>query len=325
MPTLPRPHGGTLIDRTAAPLEAAALTARAPGLPSLSLEPDQLDELELLATGGASPLRGFLGREDHRSVLSRWRLASGLLWPWPLTLPVAAERLGRFPPGAEVALRDRAGRLRAVLTVSDAFVRDPQEEALALFDTTNPAHPGVARLLSRPSGALGGEVVALPFPADRPLAERRLSPRELRRLLSARGVSRAAALHPRGAPTRVQAYLARLALGLAEVLVIHPPASAGEAAVAAWDEVAASLPEGRGIVAALPAPDRYGSGREVLLEALVRRNYGLSQLFVVRPGDQLRPTDGLPPDIDASEVGVSILPFAAELSLPGGEGLAAAG
>ena len=58
--------------------------------------------------------------------------------------------------------------------------------------------------------------------------------------------------------------------------------------------------------------------------AAMRRNYGVTQLFVVRPGDELRPVDGLPSDIDAAEVGISILPFAAELSLPGGGGLAAA-
>jgi len=43
---------------------------------------------------------------------------------------------------------------------------------------------------------------------------------------------------------------------------------------------------------------------------------------VVRPGDELRPIDGLPADIDAAEVGISIVPFAAE-RFEGGDVLAA--
>jgi sulfate adenylyltransferase len=320
---LPRPHGGPLVDRFVSPAGAAALAERAAALPALTLDGDQLDDVELVACGAASPVAGFLGREEHRSVLDRWRLASGALWPWPLTLAVPPPVLDRITAGSEVALRDPRGRVRAVLAVSDVFLRDPREEAALLVGTDNPAHPGAAALLARPAGALGGELVALALPDDRPLAARRLSPLALRSLFEARGLRRVAALHPSGLPNRAQTYLAKLALDLADALLVHPSTGSGPETIAAWDEVARELPADRVMVAALPAPERHGGAREVLLDALVRRNYGVSQLFVVRRGDQLRPVDGLPADIDPAEVGISIVPFSAELSLPGGDGLTA--
>jgi ATP sulfurylase len=316
------------VERVAAPLEAGALAARAARLPSVELDPAAEADLELLATGAASPLRGYLGRLDHRSVLDRWRLASGALWPWPVTLAVPVERLAELAPGREVALRDAAGRLRGVLAVSDAYVRNPREEARLLFGSENPAHPGVAEVLARPSGSLGGEVTALPIPAGRPAQES--SPRAIRRLLLERGWRRAAVVQPRGLPTRAQAQIVLVALGLADGVLVQPLAEDGDpagpraaAVLEAWRSAADRLGGERVRVGPAPLRDRHGGGRDVLLQALVRRNLGARDFLVVRAGDLIRPGDGLPADVSAEEIGISIVPFAEEFSLPDGDGLAA--
>ncbi len=100
MSNLVRPHGGVLVDRIVA--ESAA--ARPPGtrrrLPRLVLDARELADLELIATGAASPLTGFLGSEDYASVLDRLRLASGIVWPLPLTLAVTPEQRAPLGPGA---------------------------------------------------------------------------------------------------------------------------------------------------------------------------------------------------------------------------------
>src|SRR6267143_4411733 len=83
------PHGRTLVDRIVPRAEVESLKRRASGLPSLTLDARELADLELIATGAASPLTGFLGAADYESVVTRSRLASGLVWPIPVTLAIA--------------------------------------------------------------------------------------------------------------------------------------------------------------------------------------------------------------------------------------------
>jgi sulfate adenylyltransferase len=314
--------------RIAEPAEAASLAARAARLPSVALDPAALADLELVATGAAAPLGGFLGRLDHRSVLDRWRLASGEAWPWPLTLAVPVERLAELAPGSEVALRDEAGALRGVLAVSDAYVRSPREEARVLFGGENPAHPGIAEVLRRPPGTLGGEVLALPLPPGRPAAAS--APAALGRAAAERGWRRTAALQTLGAPTRAQHQAIGVALGMADGVVVQPMPEDGEPAgprgaalLEAWRAAVARFPRDRILVAPPPVRDRRAGGREVLLQAFARRAAGASAFLVVREGDLLRPGDGLPADLSAEEIGIAIVPFAAEFALPDGDALAA--
>ncbi len=86
------PAGGTLVDLIV-PAEAQAdLRARANRLPSLQLSERALYDLELLATGGFSPLDRFMGRADFERVVGEMRLAGGQLFPIPLTLTVEPTR-----------------------------------------------------------------------------------------------------------------------------------------------------------------------------------------------------------------------------------------
>ena len=81
------------------------------------LGPDarQLCDLELLLSGGFSPLRGFMNKADYEGVCSNMRLASGVLWPMPITLDVTEEFAKTLKPGSsQVALRDPEGVMLAV-------------------------------------------------------------------------------------------------------------------------------------------------------------------------------------------------------------------
>ena len=284
---LVRPHGGALVNRIVSGSDADALKTRAASLPRLTLDAREQADLELIATGAASPLDGFLGPADYASVVERLRLADGTVWPLPLTL--AADDSG-LAPGSTGALHDASGRLWGVLDVEHVFTRDPLEEARKVYGTEDAAHPGVAYLLGRPRTLLGGRVQVLPLPEDLPFARFRLTPRELRAAIAERGWRRVAGFQTRNPIHRAHEHLTKLALEQADGLVLHPlvgetkgddvPASVR---FAAYEElVSRYYPRERTLLAAFPAAMRYAGPREALFHALVRKNYGIDQLIVGR-------------------------------------------
>ena len=63
------PHGGVLKDLLARDASiAASLLEEAETLPDIVLNERQLCDLELIITGGFSPLEGFMNKEDYLSL-----------------------------------------------------------------------------------------------------------------------------------------------------------------------------------------------------------------------------------------------------------------
>ena len=118
------PHGGVLVDREATPAERTRWEKEAPRLPALALDKRALSDLEMIVIGGFSPLEGFMGEADWASVVERTRLASGLVWSVPITLGVAPQQAKALAPGADVALKDEAGSLIAILHVTETYRPD---------------------------------------------------------------------------------------------------------------------------------------------------------------------------------------------------------
>src|SRR5579864_6267257 len=98
------PHGGHLVHLLVSPERADALRNESREWPSWELTPRQICDLELLLTGGFSPLTGFMSRADYESVCSSMRLANGLLWPMPITLDVPESFAHAITGSATVAL-----------------------------------------------------------------------------------------------------------------------------------------------------------------------------------------------------------------------------
>jgi sulfate adenylyltransferase len=284
------PHGGTLVDQLAGRAEAAELEAIAPALPRIELDPRELADIELIATGAASPLRGFLGSQDYASVLERMRLADGTVWSLPVTLAADPAFRPALEKSERAALYDRIGRLWAVMQVEDVFERDPLTEARCVYRTQSPSHPGVSYLLSRPRCLVGGPIRVLPLPSDLPFVDHRLSPRKLREQIASRGWGRVAAFQTRNPIHGAHEYLTKVALELVDGLVVHP--LVGETK---GDDVPAAVrlrayqlllekyyPKERTLLAAFPAAMRYAGPREAIFHALIRKNYGVTHLIVGR-------------------------------------------
>jgi sulfate adenylyltransferase len=115
--------------------------------PSHSLTERQLADLELLTNGSFAPLIGYLGSADHAAVVAHGTLADGTPWPRPVELDVPAAVADAAVDAGHLGLRDPEGVLLAVLRVDERFRPDVEEDALALFGSTDPSVPGVDLLL----------------------------------------------------------------------------------------------------------------------------------------------------------------------------------
>ncbi|MFL6226428.1 MAG: sulfate adenylyltransferase [Actinomycetes bacterium] len=284
----PHPHGGRLTERLIPADRAEALAAEAARLPAVALDGRGLADLECLAVGAFSPLTGFLGAADHTAVVERGRLAGGQVWTLPVVLPVPAEALASGPD--RLALTDRAGTLLAVVDVTEVHDPDPATEAKLVFETDDPAHPGVAATLARRGPLVGGPVHVLRLPAAPAELGPRLTPAQVRAEAVTRGWRTLADFQTRNPVHRAHEYLHKVALEHVDGLLLHP--LVGETKD---DDVPAALrmacyralldgyyPAGRVLLSAFPAAMRYAGPREAIFHALVRKNYGCTHFIVGR-------------------------------------------
>jgi sulfate adenylyltransferase len=283
-PRLGLPHGGQLVDRRLGAEAAAELAGSRLG--SLVVTAAEAADLRALASGAYSPLVGFMGAKEHQSVTEGMRLADGTLWPIPVCLGLP-DRV-RVADG-RLALRDERGGLLGVLEVTEVFERDRVAEAELVYGTSDPAHPGVARVLGSPARAVAGPIQAVVAPLSGPVGARALTPAQTRAAFAERGWSTIVGFQTRNPVHRAHEYLMKCALEMVDGLLLHPlvgPTKDGdvpaEVRMGAYEAVLGYFPPARVLLAALVAPMRYAGPREAVLHALVRKNYGCTHFIVGR-------------------------------------------
>ena len=175
------PHGGSLVNLLADDQRTAKLQEIVFNLPDITLNDRQLCDLELLATGAFSPLKGFMSRSDYESVLDRMRLQNDLLWPIPIYLDVDELQAHKLEVGQSVALRDPEGFLLAIMHIEDIWQADRQKEAARVYGTADRNHPGTDYLFTRVSNYyLGGTLEVISTPLHFDFKQLRMTPAEIR-------------------------------------------------------------------------------------------------------------------------------------------------
>src|SRR6185295_1800711 len=286
-----QPHGGELVDLLVAEGRASELKAASRDLPSWDLTPRQMCDLELLLTGGFSPLCGFLTRADYDSVCEKMRLVDGTLWPMPITLDVAeavAKSLGR---GASLVLRDPEGVMLGVLHVDEVWQPDRKAEARRVLATEDSRHPGVRFLLEDAHPwYVGGKVEGVQLPVHYDFRELRLTPAELRQEFHRLGWTRIVAFQTRNPLHRAHHELTLRAAKEAEAnLLIHPVVGMTKPGdldhytrVHCYQALLPRYPQHTVKLALLPLAMRMGGPREAVWHAIIRKNSGCSHLIVGR-------------------------------------------
>lgn len=313
------PHGGRLVNRVlATPPDAAELEA----LPTLTLNRNQQMDLEQLAIGTYSPLDGFMGEADYRSVLADMRLTSGVVWPLPITLDVSPETASRLRTGDQVALTDASGTVLAILNLREKYGFDAAVTAQQLYGTVSPEHPGVRMIEAMGSVLLGGSI-DLVMGRDSDTRAYESSPRQLRRLFSDRGWARVLGFHTRNVIHRGHEFMQLKALEEenCDGLLLHPVVGAKKTGDFASAYIIKSYermieqfyPKEKAILAAFSTFSRYAGPREALFTALCRKNFGCSHFIVGRDhtgvGDFYEPTASQRIFDDLPEIGIEAVKF----------------
>ena len=328
------PYGGTLLDLTVPPSAIDEARADANRLPSVQLSERSICDLELLASGGFSPLDRFMGREQYQRVLDEMRLTSGHLFPIPVTLPVESDVAVRLDQ--DVALRDSKNELLAVMTVEEIYEWDRDEAAQKVFGSMDPRHPLVAEMHRWGKLNISGRLRVLQLPRHDDFRELRLTPAQTRARLAEFGHRNAVAFQTRNPLHRVHEELTkRAAQEVGGALLIHPVVGMTKPGdvdhftrVRTYQALTDRYYGSQSVLLALlPLAMRMAGPREALWHALIRRNHGANYLIVGRdhagPGSDSKGNPFYGP-YDAQELmreyseelGVGMVPFAELVYLP---------
>ena len=285
------PHGGTLVNLLVPETDREKLTDEARNFPKLVVKDRELSDLEMLAIGALSPLTGFVGHAEYRSILESMHLTNGLAWTIPVTLSVDDEEAKRIGGSDAVALSAGEGEdALAILEVSEVFERDGEVEAQAVYGTTDLEHPGVKAMQDAGRLCVAGELRVLSLPQHDDFVDYRLTPEQTRAEFARRGWKTVVGFQTRNPIHRAHEYIQKCALEIVDGLLVHPLVGATKG-----DDVPAEVrmrcyealfegyyPKDRAMVSVFPAAMRYAGPKEAIWHAIARKNYGCTHFIVGR-------------------------------------------
>ena len=278
---------------------------RAAKLNKIEITSRETSDLIMMGIGAFTPLEGFMGKKDWKSVCDDFTMQDGTFWPIPITLSTSKEKSDVIKIGDEVALVDtETSELMGTMTVSEKYSIDKAYECQKIFKTTDLEHPGVQKVMAQGEINLAGKVKVFSegiYPAQFKDVYKR--PAETRKIFEEKGWSTVAALQLRNPMHRSHEYLAKIAIEVSDGVLIHqligklkPGDIPAEVRVKAINTLIDKyFVANTCIQAGYPMEMRYAGPREALLHAVFRQNFGCSQLIVGRDhagvGDYYGPFD----------------------------------
>ena len=282
------PHGGELINKVAT--DDTELLQQAENFTAITLSLRDLTEVENIATGLYSPLQGFMGQQDYKSVVEDMELENGLPWTIPVVLGVSKEKADRLEVGKRVALTDSEGEIYAVLNLSQKYNYDKEKEAQAVYQTTEIKHPGVKNLYERGEVLLAGEINLLRRISHDKFNQYRRDPQEVRKIFAEKGWDKVVGFQTRNPIHRAHEYIQKCALEICDGLLLSPLVGETKSSdvpveyrIKSYEVVKDSIyPKNRVALSVFPAAMRYAGPREAVFHAICRKNYGCNYFIVGR-------------------------------------------
>ena len=328
------PYGGKLVNLVVEGKEREELLTHAGQLPSIKITTRNLCDLELIATGGFSPLTTFMGKADYDRVLREMRLADGTLFPLPITLTADAKELPAV--GEELALRSANFDLIAVMTLMEIYHWNPETEARLAYGSNDPRHPMVSEMGRWGKVCISGPMKVVNLPKYYDFVNLRHTPVQVRETLEKMGNDNVVAFQTRNPLHRIHEELTkRAAAQVNGSLIIHPVVGMTKPGdvdhytrVRTYKALVDNHYDKKSTtLSLLPLAMRMAGPKEAVLHAIIRRNHGANHFIVGRdhagPGNDSsgKPFYG-PYDAQEmmtqyeAELGVKMVPFEMLVYLP---------
>jgi len=298
------PHGGGNLKPLL--LTSTALEAEKKNVVSykkLEITSREACDCFMMGIGAFTPIDGFMGEADWKSVCSEMKLKNGIFWPIPITCSANDE--DNINIGDKISLTcEEYGGLIATMEVAEKYQINKVFEAKNVFRTDDKEHPGVQKIYEQKKWNLGGNIKVLSeggFPEE--YKDIYATPSVTRKMFEDAGWNRIAAFQTRNPLHRSHEFLCKIAVEVMDGVIIHQilgKLKAGD--IPATTRVNAInmlvnnyFVKNTIITKGYPMEMRYGGPREALLHAVFRQNYGCSHLIVGRDhagvGDYYGPFD----------------------------------
>jgi sulfate adenylyltransferase len=294
---MPRPHGGKLIDR-----HAKKQLEEIKELPKLEINTNLSEDIENIANGVFSPLKGFLCRNDLESVLNEKRLVDDTPWTIPILLDVDKKEIPNISEGDSIALTNTENGIIATFDIREIYTFDKESLAKSIYGTTDSSHPGVANVQNMKQYIMGGNISLIKSTPSK-FDEYNLKPKETRFLFKEKGWKDIVAFQTRNPPHIGHEYVQKTALTFVDGILINPIIGKkkkgdfrDEVILASYETLMKHyyLKE-RAVMSILRTSMKYAGPREAIHHAIMRKNFGCTHFIVGRDhagvGDYYGPYD----------------------------------
>jgi len=286
-----KPHGNKLVNKFLSSREASAIISQK-AMPRLIIDHDTLLDLENIAVGAYSPLKGFMDKEQFQSVVIKKRLPQGQGLPWTIPITLAVQKkniLKNYGRNCRILLCNEKNTPIGMIQVKELYAVDKNKAAKHLFGTTSKEHPGVHKFYHSGDSFIAGEIWLIKKNTY-PFHNFNLEPAAVRKTIEKKGWKSTVGFQTRNIPHRAHEFLQKIGLSLADGLLIHP--------IIGWKKKGDFNPEviiktyqilidhyyakERVIFSGLSTAMRYAGPKEAVFHAIIRKNYGCTHFIVGR-------------------------------------------
>eukprot|EP00240_Pyramimonas_obovata_P002225 CAMPEP_0118930608 /NCGR_PEP_ID=MMETSP1169-20130426/7234_1 /TAXON_ID=36882 /ORGANISM="Pyramimonas obovata, Strain CCMP722" /LENGTH=455 /DNA_ID=CAMNT_0006872991 /DNA_START=62 /DNA_END=1429 /DNA_ORIENTATION=+ len=279
------PHGGELVNLMAPADSQAALIASC--TKTVELSDRNACDVELLAVGGFSPLKGFCTEEEYLSVVENMSLPDGTVFGLPIVMDTSDESIAV----GDKLLLEYKGEKIAIMEVTEKYLPNKPLEAKKCYGTSSLEHPGVQMIsMERGKHYLAGPVTGLALPTrDFPCK----TPAEVRAMLPAENVD-VVAFQCRNPVHRAHYELFTRALdadnvGEGGVVLVHPTCGptqdddiSGVVRYKTYEVLKDETQNTKVLWAYLPYSMHMAGPREAIQHMIIRKNYGCTHFIIGR-------------------------------------------